>query len=123
MAKRPDTTLDRTLENFKRSALAISKVVAVEAKALQQGDYELPVLVNAAERHTRTLSLLIEAAPFLQTKQQIEATESFKQWILDSIEFTGEVREQILDALTTYQQQVLAKTGYYTPKTTQMTLL
>lgn len=123
MARKKTTDLDATLDNFKSSALAISKVVKAEAKALCQGDYDLPILVNTAEKHARTLALLIENAPLLQVGQHIETMQSFKDWICDSSEIVGEERDRFLDTCEQYEQEVLRRTGPYIPPLKQMRLL
>jgi hypothetical protein len=123
MARRPDTTLDRTLSNIQKAILALSKVISDKAKDLNKDSLDFLQFTQAADKLMRTVSMLIEAVPFLQTRQQIEVTEAIKAAILDSSEIIGEKREHALDALTWYEEKVLSKTGHYVPKTQQMTML
>jgi hypothetical protein len=123
MARRPDTTLDRILVNVEKSLLALSKIIAAKAKDLDKDDLNFLQFTQAIEKLVRAVSQLIEAVPFLQTRQQIEVTEAIKAAILESHEIIGEKRQHTLEALTWYEEKVLAKTGHYVPKTTQQTTI
>lgn len=121
--KKHDTTLDRTLNNIKRAILGLSKVIADKVKDLEVEDHDLPTFARAAKDVMAMVTMLSEQIPFLQTRQQIEVTEAIKEAILDSSEIIGEKREHALEALIWYEEEVLAKTGHYTPRNQQMTML
>jgi hypothetical protein len=116
-------TLDKALDLCQTSVLALSRVIQKESRALKQGDYELPTLIQMSATQARTMSALSELAPLLELRLHIEPIERVIEWLLDSGEYTGEFRADMIDALKTYQEQVLEKTGHYQPRSNQMRLL
>lgn len=107
MDAKKKNALDTTLQQFQAAALDLSKLIQNETAVLKAGKYELPELYRMAEAHSRTLLRMVELAPFLDFRSQIEGIEGFREWLLTSQEYIGETRQSILEALNTYQQSII----------------
>lgn len=104
--------LDDALSNFQQISLDMSRKVKKAVKSLDPEVYDFQQLTRATKQLADTAKIYVEIAPFYAAKQSLEGIDHYREYILHSEEYTGEIRERILESIKTYEQIILSDVGF-----------
>lgn len=112
--------LDASLLSFQTSLSKLASLLEQSIDNASPATYFLD-LIKGSESISKTIEKLVILAPYLIFRNDFEAVERVKEWLLSSTQFIGEKRFEMIRMLTEYQEILIARTE--TPTQHQMTLL
>lgn len=112
--------LDASLLSFQRSMAKIAGLLEQSIDNASPDTYFLD-LIKGSESISKTIEKLVILAPYLIFRNDFEAVERIKEWLLSSTQFIGEERGKMILMLAIYQEALIVRTEI--PTQQQMTLL
>lgn len=115
--------LDDSLDNILETVYQATERLKEQAERLEVNDYDLLSLIRGVKELSQSTGNLIEHAPFLSFRDDFEAIDRCREWVLISTEWIGDHRQIVLDCLSAYQADLIVKTGKVNESTSQYQLL
>jgi len=98
--------LDAALDLLKKSTLRLTKIC--NQKIIEEAEgLDVSNTIRNLQKVIAATGQLIEFAPFFSTKNQVEASEHFQQWVSAS-DIPARERETVLNAVFAYQNELLS---------------
>ncbi len=103
--------LDESLDNILLTVLSVTETLKIQASQIQVNDYDSLNLFRGIKDLSQAMEKFIDLAPFMAFREDFEAVERAKEWLLTSTEFIGEKRQPIFEFLLSYQNALIQATG------------